>query len=225
MRTHWPLCPSGQHVMHGDDNKEKKMRVRWEAKRSQINAIDAVERAGMKKRWKVTDISTVGTTMKMAARGVQEASYDNSVDCCYAMPVSNPVFTASTGGGGGAAYKSMSWSTSSRERAKLGRLDSEPPLLLREWPPETGRTDKEGRQRGGDEYRRTERGGEAEEWESQQANKAVKERSRKREKRERQGRFTHLPLELLKHDVKVVQVTEVWLLFVFLGNSWMFLSS
>lgn len=33
----------------------------------------------------------------------------------------------------------MSWSTSSRERAKLGRLDSEPPLLLREWPPETGR--------------------------------------------------------------------------------------
>lgn len=46
--------------------------------------------------------------------------------------------TASTGGVRG-AYKSMSWSTSSRERAKLGRLDSEPPLLLREWPPETGR--------------------------------------------------------------------------------------
>ena len=38
----------------------------------------------------------------------------------------------------------MSWSTSSRERAKLGRLDSEPPLLLREWPPETGRRDKGG---------------------------------------------------------------------------------
>lgn len=38
--------------------------------------------------------------MKMAAGGVQEASYDNSVDCCYAMPVSNPVFTASTGGKG-----------------------------------------------------------------------------------------------------------------------------
>lgn len=46
--------------------------------------------------------------------------------------------TASTEGVRG-AYKSMSWSTSSRERAKLGRLDSEPPLLLREWPPETGR--------------------------------------------------------------------------------------
>lgn len=36
----------------------------------------------------------------------------------------------------------MSWSTNSRERAKLGRLDSEPPLLLREWPPETGQRDK-----------------------------------------------------------------------------------
>lgn len=46
--------------------------------------------------------------------------------------------------GGGGAYKSMSWSTSSRERAKLGRLDSEPPLLLREWPPETGRRNKGG---------------------------------------------------------------------------------
>lgn len=43
------------------------------------------------------------------------------------------------GGDEGRAYRSMSWSTSSRERAKLGRLDSEPPLLLREWPPETGR--------------------------------------------------------------------------------------
>lgn len=42
------------------------------------------------------------------------------------------------GGREGGIYKSMSWSTSSRERAKLGRLDSEPPLLLREWPPETG---------------------------------------------------------------------------------------
>lgn len=48
-------------------------------------------------------------------------------------------------GEGEAAYKSMSWSTSSRDRVKLGRLDSEPPLLLREWPPETGRRDK-GRQ-------------------------------------------------------------------------------
>lgn len=47
------------------------------------------------------------------------------------------------------AYKSMSWSTSSRERAKLGRLDSEPPLLLREWPPETGQRDKGGGRAGG----------------------------------------------------------------------------
>ncbi|TNN73793.1 hypothetical protein EYF80_016001 [Liparis tanakae] len=45
---------------------------------------------------------------------------------------------------GGAAYKSMSWSTSSMGRAKLGRLDSEPPLLLREWPPETGRRNRGG---------------------------------------------------------------------------------
>lgn len=58
-------------------------------------------------------------------------------------------------GGSGGIYKSMSWSTSIRERAKLGRLDSEPPLLLREWPPETGRRDKGG----GDESGQTEVGG------------------------------------------------------------------
>lgn len=66
------------------------------------------------------------------------------------MPVYNPVLQLLLGGREGAAYKSMSWSTSSRERAKLGRLDSEPPLLLREWPPETGRRDK-GESRGGGE--------------------------------------------------------------------------
>lgn len=42
-------------------------------------------------------------------------------------------------------YKSMSWSTRSRERVKLGKLDSESPLLLREWPPETVHRDR-GRQ-------------------------------------------------------------------------------
>lgn len=62
--------------------------------------------------------------------------------------------TASTGGVRG-AYKSMSWSTSSRERAKLGRLDSEPPLLLREWPPETGR-ERQGGVGGGGQTRRDE---------------------------------------------------------------------
>lgn len=49
-----------------------------------------------------------------------------------AMPASNPELVSIR-----VAYRSMSWSTNSRERAKLGRLDSEPPLLLREWPPET----------------------------------------------------------------------------------------
>lgn len=109
-------------------------------------------------------ISTVRTRMEMTAEGrggLQEASYDNSVDCRYAMPVYNPVLQLLLGG---AAYKSMSWSTSSRERAKLGRLDSEPPLLLREWPPETGRRDKGGGKAGGDETNTgRQRGGEAEE--------------------------------------------------------------
>lgn len=81
--------------------------------------------------------------------------------------------TASTEGVRG-AYKSMSWSTSSRERAKLGRLDSEPPLLLREWPPETGRE----RQGGGgrDETRRQTEGerGAEEQGGSQQAKTAVR---------------------------------------------------
>lgn len=65
--------------------------------------------------------------------------------------------TASTEGVRG-AYKSMSWSTSSRERAKLGRLDSEPPLLLREWPPETGRERQGGGGGGRDETRRQREG-------------------------------------------------------------------
>lgn len=70
--------------------------------------------------------------------GVREASGDNRVWLPFMLRQSMIHVTASTGGVRG-AYKSMSWSTSSRERAKLGRLDSEPPLLLREWPPETGR--------------------------------------------------------------------------------------
>lgn len=72
-------------------------------------------------------------------------------------------------GGEGRAYKSMSWSTSSRERAKLGRLDSEPPLLLREWPPETGR-ERQGGGGGRDEtgsQTEGERGAEEQEGESQ----------------------------------------------------------
>lgn len=32
------------------------------------------------------------------SQGVQEASYDNSVDCCYAMPVYNPVLQILKGG-------------------------------------------------------------------------------------------------------------------------------
>lgn len=104
------------------------------------------------------------------------------------MPVYNPVLQLLRGGR--AAYKSMSWSTSSRERAKLGRLDSEPPLLLREWPPETGRRDK------GDTGKQ--RGGKAGEWESQRANTAVKERGRKDEKREREKerKRGNLPIHL-----------------------------
>ena len=83
-------------------------------------------------------------------------------------------------GRGRAAYKSMSWSTSSRERAKLGKLDSEPPLLLREWPPETGQRDKgsTGKQKGG----------EAEEWESQQASHSSQERGRKVERERKRER-------------------------------------
>ena len=94
--------------------------------------------------------------------------------------------------GGGGAYKSMSWSTSSRERAKLGRLDSEPPLLLREWPPETGRRDKKGGRKAGEETntgKQREGGGEAEERESQQANTAVKEGERGQERERREGRI------------------------------------
>lgn len=109
--------------------------------------------------------------MEMTARGMQEASYDKSVDCRYAMPVYNPMVQLLLGGHVGSAYKSMSWSTSSRERAKLGRLDSEPPLLLREWPPETGQRDKG---RGRDEYRQTEGKGQKSESHNKQSQQSRK---------------------------------------------------
>lgn len=45
-------------------------------------------------------VSTVRTTIEMTAEGgVQEANYDNSVNCRYAMPVSNPVLQYLMGGG------------------------------------------------------------------------------------------------------------------------------
>lgn len=104
--------------------------------------------------------------------------------------------TASTEGVRG-AYKSMSWSTSSRERAKLGRLDSEPPLLLREWPPETGR-ERQGGVGGRKETRRGgkqegERGAE-EQGGSQQAERAVRkgEGEAERETGRRIYPFNHL---------------------------------
>lgn len=83
----------------------------------------------------------------------------------------------------------MSWSTSSRERAKLGRLDSEPPLLLREWPPETGRERGGGGNRGRE--REAERQGEGEG--GQQAKTAVRKGEGEAERREKQGgeEFTH----------------------------------
>lgn len=38
----------------------------------------------------------------------------------------------------GHGYRSMSWSTSSKDLARLGRLDSELPLLFLECPPGSG---------------------------------------------------------------------------------------
>ncbi len=53
-------------------------------------------------------------------------------------------------------YKSMSWSTSRRERASEGRLVSELPLLLREWPPRTCRKEEKRKSEGEREERRWE---------------------------------------------------------------------
>lgn len=38
----------------------------------------------------------------------------------------------------GPGYRSMSWSTNSKDLARLGRLDSELPLLFLECPPGSG---------------------------------------------------------------------------------------
>lgn len=158
--------------------------------------IDMVERTGMEKsteRWFLLSNYNADDS-----QGVQEASYDNSVDRCYAMPVYNPVLQLLWGGK--SAYKSMSWSTSSRERAKLGRLDSEPPLLLREWPPETGReTKKEGREAKGSRRIQANRGEEGRRSGSHiKQSKQGGERSRKRKEKER-AEFTHFLLQVFKH--------------------------
>lgn len=182
-------------------NKEKMWVRGWEMRGEEKpdNAVDTAERAGMKKRWKAKAVSTVGTRMEMTAEGCRKLSKTTvliavmlcqSIIQCYS-------FYGEGGVGWGGAYKSMSWSTSSRERAKLGRLDSEPPLLLREWPPETGRRDK-GEKAG------KQRGGEAEERESQQANSSQgrgREVKKEREEREKKrAKFTHLPLLVLKNS-------------------------
>ena len=89
-------------VMCGDYNKEKMWARGWEMRGEEKpeNAIDLAERAGMKKHWMAKAVSTVRTTIEMTAEGgVQEANYDNSVNCRYAMPVSNPVLQYLMGGG------------------------------------------------------------------------------------------------------------------------------
>lgn len=86
----------------------------------------------------------------------------------------------------------MSWSTSSRERAKLGRLDSEPPLLLREWPPETGRERRRpGRQTEGEKGSRGAKGGVG--GGAQQAKTAVR-RGEGEAEREGRNREKNLPI-------------------------------
>lgn len=84
----------------------------------------------------------------------------------------------------------MSWSTSSRERAKLGRLDSEPPLLLREWPPETGRRKKG---RAGAQIQAT--GGEKRQRRCDNKQREQSEEGQEREKREKErAQFIYLQL-------------------------------
>lgn len=144
-------------------------------------------KVGMKKRWQVRDVSKI----KGGSQGGGAGSYLRLYGwllLCYGGLLSRD--TASMKEEGGAIYKSMSWSTSIRERAKLGRLDSEPPLLLREWPPETGRRDK-GRGTRRVRANRGGVGGEAREWESQQARKAVKQEGGRRRKKKN---FTQLQL-------------------------------
>lgn len=76
--------------------------------------------------------------MKMTAKGCRKLAMTTVLIAVMLCQSIIQCYSFYEGGWGwGVAYKSMSWSTSSRERAKLGRLDSEPPLLLREWPPET----------------------------------------------------------------------------------------
>lgn len=54
----------------------------------------------MKRRRKVTDANVMKMTVREWGQ-VQEVNYDNSVDCCYAMPDYYPVLQLLRGGEGG----------------------------------------------------------------------------------------------------------------------------
>lgn len=142
-----------------------------------------VERAGMK-HWKAKGVSTVVTTIRMTARGVREASYDNSVDCCYAVPVYNPVLQILRGGGA----PTSRWAgppTAGSGPSWAGWIQSRHCYCASGLLKLAGET----RGRRGDMTGTGERGGEAEEWESRQAVTAVEERGRgdKRERKTRQN--------------------------------------
>lgn len=129
-------------------------------------------------------ISTAATTMLMTAKGCRKLAMTTVL---IAVMLCQSIIQCYSFYGGESAYKSMSWSTSSRERAKLGRLDSEPPLLLREWPPETGQeTKKEGREAKGSRRIQANRGEEGRRSGSHiKQSKQGGERSRKRKEKER----------------------------------------
>lgn len=80
-----------QWTVHDRDYCTTKRKCeRWKMKRSQI--LQSTWWRGQE--WRSTERQRrfyCRSYNKNDSQGVQEASYDNSVDCCYAMPVYNPV--------------------------------------------------------------------------------------------------------------------------------------
>lgn len=64
------------------------------------NAMDTAREGGNEEALKGEGRFYCRSQNEDDSQGVQEASYDNSVDCCYAMPVYNPVLQLLRGGVG-----------------------------------------------------------------------------------------------------------------------------
>lgn len=175
-----------------------KMRRGRDGRRRQI-MLRMRRKAGKKRRWKVTDANVMKMTVREGGQ-VQEVSYDNSVDCCYAMPDYYPVLQLLREGRGGRLQvdELVHQQQGASQAGQAGFRAATVTARVASWNwPQTKSTQKDkgrgGRAGGGKTSTDKQRRGGAEE--SQRAKKQSK-----REKRLKMKEFTLLMLQLFKHN-------------------------